>query len=315
MASDPSETAAAADYVVNVLQLANGDNWYADMRGASIHIGKADTLDSLTQQLAFCRKHLEEKKFEWVAEARTKSRSQLGRAIFQDMQLVRANLENCKSALIAMCVRVDSIGPDVEIPSETYARINGLLVQQERVASGFDALRNMDWHVRDSYNIFTQNQVLILLNKNGSSISFVLRCIKSNGAHRDFSQSIAGNGSIEMGDQQGWDGNWATDERFEIWTSDVRFLVWGEKRPKAIMRCAVRGIPVWSLWQYRPIEKHEASSAVRGGGVGGVGTGTGSVWRARLYTPDGWNLEPGADGVPDYWRANGSGGESGRGGV
>ena len=33
-----------------------------------------------------------------------------------------------------------------------------------------------------------------------------------------------------------------------------------------MMRGYLRGIPVWSLWQYRTIEKHEANPAVRGGG-------------------------------------------------
>lgn len=204
-------------------QDADRETWYADMRGAAVSFGKRQSLADLTDSLTHCRSYLEEKKREWIHAllfTGKASISSLTFTVYGDMQLVRAQLERCKSLIIAANGRPTTDELDGERPRFAIERLAGVIGQQE-------AIRSVSWTFRDS--LLNANRVLILTNNSDDTVQFILRCIAMNGFEKDISIRISPGASKEIGSQQGWAQNWVAGEKFELRLNDE--IIWRDTFP------------------------------------------------------------------------------------
>jgi hypothetical protein len=208
-------------------QNADRDAWYVDMRGAAVSFGERQTLESLQESLLHCRNYLEEKKREWVEAllfSGKASSSALTFTVYGDMQLVRAQLERCKSLIIAANGRPATNEFDGERPRSAVQRLSDIVRKNRDIEtvgrSLYDAFHAMSWTYRGSY--IGVNHVLILKNHSDYTLHFALCCIARNGYTKDIDVSIAPHDSEEIGKDQGWDSHWVDGEEFEVWHKKVR---------------------------------------------------------------------------------------------
>jgi hypothetical protein len=204
-------------------QDADRDNWYFDMRGSVLGFDPSKSLEQLQEDLSHLREYLEQLKHEWVRET-VFNRGPLGAALFNDLKLVRAQLETCKSSIIAHRGKPVPSEFDIEKPRQAIGRIKPGILFEKAQAEEIARLKNISWTTRTS--TVNSNKVLILENENDEAVTFFLRCIRKDGSCTDKTLSIDGKKTKEIGFMEGWKGNWAPRERFEVWTVDHPVLAW-----------------------------------------------------------------------------------------